>query len=76
MPGYVSSNFTFSIKKKYLPDLNCGAQRKLGVARQIMVVTTGKLNGISRYMGLFQEVMIKMHINYTRKTVKYTKTCI
>jgi len=51
------------LRKKYLPDLNCGAQRKLGVARQIMVVTTGKLNGKTKYMGLFQEVTMKMHIN-------------
>jgi hypothetical protein len=35
----------------------------LGVGRQIMVMTTGKLNGKTRYMGLFQEVMTKMHIN-------------
>lgn len=63
IPGYVSSNFTFSIKKKNLPVLNCGVQRKLGVGRQIMIVITGNLNGKTRYMGLFQEVMTKMHIN-------------
>jgi nitrogen regulatory protein PII len=77
MPGYVSFNFTSSIKKKkYLQVLNCGTQRNMGVGRQKIVVTTGKLNGETRYMCLFQEVMIKMHINYVRKTIKYTKTFI
>jgi hypothetical protein len=51
------------LRKKYLPVLNRGAQRKLGIGRQLMVMTTGKLNGKTRYMGLFQEVMTKIHIN-------------
>jgi hypothetical protein len=51
------------LRKKYLPVLNRGTQRKLGVGRQIMVMTTGKLIGKTRYMGLFQEVMTKMHTN-------------
>jgi hypothetical protein len=51
MPGYVSSNFIFSIKKKNIPVLNRGAQRKLGVGRHIMVMTTVKLNGKTRYIG-------------------------
>jgi hypothetical protein len=41
-----------------------------------IIVTIGKLNGKTRCVCLFQEVMIKMHINYVRKTVKYTKTFI
>jgi hypothetical protein len=42
-----------------------------------MVVIKGKLNVKSRYLGLFQEVMKKKkHINYVRKTAKYTKTFI
>jgi hypothetical protein len=47
------------LRKKYLPVLNRGAQRKMGVGRQIMVMTTGKLNGKTRYLGQFQEIMTK-----------------
>jgi len=51
------------LTKKNLSVLNRGVQRKLGVGRQIMVMITGKLNGKTRYMGLFQDVMTKMHTN-------------